>query len=124
MCMSMVPRGAPVGNGLVFFLAHNVWLSQLRITVAQNSINQLKPCGPHAWVSQDRAERSQQHAKVFNEQPLPLRLCSVCCPDVDEVAGWLPLRSQLQDSLSVRACIHKCIYGGQNVGCISETAFL
>lgn len=51
-------------------------------------------------------------------------LCPACGPDVEAVAGWLPLRSQLQDSfMNVCVCVHARTYGGQNTGCILRQGF-
>lgn len=49
-------------------------------------------------------------------------LCPACEPDVEAVAGWLPLRSQ-DSFMNVCVCVHAHTYGGQNTGCILRQGF-
>lgn len=51
-------------------------------------------------------------------------LCPACGPDVEAVAGWLPLRSQLQDSF-MNVCVCPCTHIWRpEYWVYSETRFL
>lgn len=86
----------------------------------------------HAWARQGRAERSQQHVKVFNERSHPSYFRAARFPSGECALSCMWTRcggSSWLASIEKPGFIHECVcvhahtYGGQNTGCILRQGF-